>query len=120
MKFDCCLKNNRTFAEDCEKIRNAETGYNYEVVARLWFKPDDAEVVVMVEYQIATKDCRNLTGEKDEPDWFAAYLVKDEDDSDCSHEVNNATAGRYASIESLCIEMLDFAVATAKRFSKGE
>lgn len=87
MRFECNCTNEVEFRQMVEECRKEDCGSNFEVGARLWYTLEGADFAIMVEYQITTETCRKLLKEDDEPDWFTAYCVDDENDCDCSSEV---------------------------------
>lgn len=115
-KFECNCNNEAEFAEMVNEVRNEKWGTNFEVGARLWWTPDDFNKSIMVEYHIATKDCRELTGEDDEPDWFTAYEVNNEDDDDCSNEIFSDTISNDIKLRDLANAMWIFAIKMYESF----
>ena len=109
MRFECNCSNEQEFEKMLEDIRAEDAGWNFEVGARLWYTPEGFEKSVMVEYQVTTQTCRDLTGEPDEPDWLTAYLVDDEMDDDCSEEIFTETIEEGIRLHALEGDMLDFA-----------
>ena len=99
-----------------DELHKIKSGYNFEIGARLWHTPDGIDKTIMVEYQVATQDCRDITENEDEPDWFTAYEVDDEQDYDCSDEIFTETADNHISVCGLREAMLDFAKNVFNRF----
>ena len=116
MKFDCNCNNELEFREMVEEIHDAKDGFNFEVGARLWYTPDGFNKTIMVEYQVTTKECKELVENDDEPDWLTAYEVDDEDDDDCSDEIFTETIETNIKLAGLEDSMLDFAKNVYKRF----
>ena len=108
MRFECNCKNETEFRTMVEYCRKEAIGWNFEVGARLWWTPDGCDFTIMVEYQITTESCRQLLENDDEPDWFTAYEVGDEDDDDCSVEVWSEAIEDY-TLNGLQNAMLEFA-----------
>ena len=108
MKFTCNCKTEKDFEEMLYGIHTTETGCNFEVGARLWFTPEGWNKSIMVEFQITTKDCKDLLENEDEPDWFTAYEVDDENDTDVSLEIFTEAVEDF-KLAALENEMLDFA-----------
>lgn len=118
VKFDCNCTNEEEFKQMLDEIHNEEWGTNFEVGARLWYTLTESNKTIMIEYQIATKDCRELVENDNEPDWFVAYEVKDENDDDCSKEIfegETMSNIKFAELENL---MLDFAKFVYETFYK--
>lgn len=109
MRFECNCMNETEFKEMLDEIRNEEFWTNYEIGARLWFTPEGFNKTIMVEYQIATKDCRELVGDDDVADWFTAYEVENEDDYDCSDEIDTDETDDGLMLCNLEKAMCDFA-----------
>ena len=109
LKFECNCKSEDEFAELMKGIHEGESGYNFEIAARLWYKPDGIEDAIMVELQVTTKDCRELVENDDEPDWLTAYKVKNECDYNCSGEIGMSESLEDVKFSDLKDTMLDFA-----------
>ena len=118
MKFECCCKTDSGLKAIIDDIHSEKCGTNFEVCARLWYSSEYFGKTIMVEYQVTTQECRELTENEDEPDWFTAYEVDDEEDDDCSDEIFTATTDNYADIRSLEEAMGDFAKEVFQRFYK--
>lgn len=116
MKFECNCKSDKELANLINAMHKADSGFNFEVVARLWHTPADYSKTVMVEFQVATQTCRNITENEDEPDWFTAYEVEGEHDNDCSCEIFTETSDDYISLSGLKAAMEDFAEEVVTRF----
>lgn len=108
-RFVCNCSSEKDFFEMLDNIRTSNTGYNFEVAARLWYTTADANSTIMIEYQVATKDCRELLEDEYAPDWLTAYAVKDMKDTDVRHEICTQTANKFKNIDALRAEMLLFA-----------
>ena len=117
MRFECNCQNENEFQYMVNEIRNEKWGTSFEVGARLWFTPNGFNKSIMVEYQITTKDCRELVENDDEPDWLTAYEVDDENDDDVSMEIFTETIDdmKLAGLEN---SMIDFAKSVYERFYK--
>lgn len=115
MKFSCNCKNETEFRTMVDEVHNEKWGTNFEIGARLWFTPDKLDKTIMVEYQITTKDCKEMLKNDDEPDWLTAYEVNDENDDDVSYEIFTET---IEDIKLMGLEnsMLDFAKSVYERF----
>ena len=118
IKFECNCDNQMEFETMLNTVHNAITGFNFEVGARLWYTLDGLNKAIMVEYQMTTKDCRELVENDNEPDWFVAYEVKDEDDYDCSKEIFIEAAEENIIFAELENAMLDFAKFVCEKFYK--
>lgn len=108
MRFECNCANEVEFRKMITECRSEDCGWNFEIGARLWYTPEGEDFSIMVEYQITTETCRKLTEEDDEPDWFTAYYVDDENDNDCSAEIWSEAIEDFTLI-GLQHAMLDFA-----------
>ena len=115
MKFDCNCNNELEFRKMVDKIHDAKDGFNFEVGARLWYAPDGFNKTIMVEYQVTTRECRELLENDDEPDWLTAYEVDDENDDDVSYEIFTETIEEIKLV-GLENSMLDFANRVYERF----
>lgn len=115
-RFECNCKTDAELAEMLDEAHKAENGFNYEIGARLWYTPEGLDKTIMVEFDMTTQDCRDLVENQDEPDWFTAYEVDDEQDYDCSDEIFTETADNYISISGLKEAMADFARNVFNRF----
>lgn len=120
MKFDCNCKNEMEFADMVNEVHDAKWGTNFEVCARLWYKPNGFDKTIMVEYQVTTRECRELVENDDEPDWLTAYEVDDENDDDCSDEIFTETIETNIKLHGLKDAMFDFAKGVFERFYKEE
>lgn len=109
MKFECNCSDEQEFEEMLKDIREDDSGWDFGVGARLWYSPEGYDRAIMVEYQVTTQSCRNLTGEPDEPDWLTGYLVDDEMDDDVSHEIFSETIEENIKLHGLKNAMPDFA-----------
>ncbi len=119
MKFECNCKNEEQFREMVDELHEAKTGFNFEIGARLWFSQDDK--TVMVEYDVATQDCKELLDDDEsEPDYLSAYWVKDENDYDCSCEVDTVSIDTDISLTDLNKEMLDYAKEVLQKLALKE
>ena len=116
MKFECNCTNEIEFNNMVSKIHNEKQKTNFEVGARLWYTPDGFSESIMVEYQVTTKDCKELVENDDEPDWLTAYEVDNENDYDCSYEIFTETIETNIKFSGLEESMLDFAKSVHKRF----
>ena len=116
MRFDCNCTNETEFEQMVDEIHEETLGYNYEIGARLWYTPKGFSKTIMVEYQVSTKTCREVTEDNDEPDWLTAYEVDDENDCDCSNEIFTETIETNIKLNGLKEAMLDFAESVYKRF----
>ena len=108
MRFECNCTNEAEFRKMVVECRNEDCGFNFEVGARLWYTPEGEDFTIMVEYQIVTETCRKMFEEDDEPDWFTAYYVDDENDYDCSEEIWTEAIENFTLV-GLQNAMLDFA-----------
>ena len=109
MRFECNCTNEVEFRQMVEECHKAECGFNFEIGARLWYTPEGEDFSIMVEYQITTETCKkNFYEDEDEPDWFVAYYVDDENDDDCSAEIWSEAIEDFTLV-GLQNEMLDFA-----------
>ena len=115
MKFSCNCRNETDFKTMLDEVHNEEWGTNFEVGARLLFTPDGLDKTIMVEYQITTRDCKEMLENKDEPDWLTAYEVDDENDTDVTYEIFTDTI-KDIKLVGLENSMLDFAKNVYKRF----
>ena len=115
MKFSCNCKNETEFSRMVDEVHNKECGTSFEVGARLWYTPDRFDKTIMVEYQITTSDCKELLENEDEPDWFTAYEVNDDNDNDVTYEIFTETI-EDIKLTGLENSMLNFAKSVYKRF----
>lgn len=80
-----------TLQELHEKIHLNGKGMEYKVGARLWYRLDGFDTVLMVEYKMATKERREQAKADDlgdEPDWLEIYGVAAEGDSHIIATIN--------------------------------
>lgn len=100
------IKDESTFNQLVEDLKNEETGVNYEQGARLFYSGKNG--TVMVELQISTKDRIDLTEENEVP-WLDAYEVEHMEDYDASHEIytgiGNGVVITYENAEQLMLEL---------------
>ena len=100
------IKDETTFNQLVEDLKNEEIGVNYEQGARLFYKGKNG--VVMIELQIPTKDMIDLTEENEVP-WLDAYEVKDMEDYDASKEIytgiGNGVVITYDNVEALMLQL---------------
>ena len=115
MRFECNCTKDRLLVKMLNEVHSAKTGWNFEIRARLWYTADGSDKTIMVEHQIATQDCRDITENPDEPDWFTAYEVDDENDYDCSKELFTEPCDNYISVSGLKNEMCEFAQRVFER-----
>ncbi len=113
MKFECNCKNEKEFAEMINAIHKEDSGWNFEVGARLWYTPDGWDKTIMVEYQITTDTAKQLVGD-DEPDWLDAYEVDNEDDDSCERHIDVESISSDIKFCDLGGVMLDFAKRIVK------
>lgn len=116
MRFECNCKNEFEFQNMLDEVHNEKWGTNFEIGARLWYTPNGFNKTIMVEYQITTKDCKELVENDDEPDWLTGYEVDDENDDDCSDEIFTETIETNIKLKELEDSMLDFAKYIYKKF----
>lgn len=116
MRFECNCKKDIDLVEMLDALHNAKTGFNFEIGARLWYTAEGSGKTIMVEHQIATQDCRDITENPDEPDWLTAYEVDDVNDCDCSVELFTETCDNYISLSGLQNAMQEFAQRVFERF----
>lgn len=116
LRFECNCKTDAELAEMLNEAHKAENGFNFEIGARLWYTPEGLDKTIMVEYDMTTQECRDLVENQDEPDWFTAYEVDDEQDYDCSAEIFTETTDDYISVSDLKKAMTDFAKRVFERF----
>lgn len=109
-KFECNCHSEQDLAECLDEIRTEKSGWNYLEVARLWHKPAGCDKTIMVEYQVATLDCRELTENEDVSDWLTAYEVENEDDYDCSNEIATDTVDSNIQLSDLRGVMCNYAI----------
>lgn len=108
MRFDCNCKTDENLREMISEIHKEDwPGFNWEVGARLWLS--NAEETIMVEYQIMREFGRKEFESPEEPDWFTAYLVKEEGDTDCSNEIDTICVGNFETLLELQDAMDEFA-----------
>lgn len=109
MRFECHCETELDFKEMIDKIHEEKSGVNFEVGARLWQTSPDGGKTIMVEYQVTTKECKELVENDDEPDWLTAYAVDDEQDDDCSEEIFTETIETNIKLTGLNSAMAEFA-----------
>lgn len=118
MKFDCNCKNDMEFVQMVNDVHDEKCGVNFEVGARLWYTPEGFDKSIMVEYQITTRECKEMLENDDEPDWLTAYEVDDENDDDCSEEIFIEAIESNFKLRGIKESMEDFAKSVFERFYK--
>lgn len=117
VRFDCNCKNENDFSTMLNEVHNeGDWGTNFEVGARLWYTLDGLNKAIMVEYQITTKDCKEMVENDSEPDWLVAYEVKNENDNDVSKEIFMVETENNVKLADLENCMLDFAKIVKEKF----
>lgn len=123
LKFECNCRTEEEFTEMMDSVHNAENGVNFEVGARLWYRPEGTNDIIMVEHQISTRTAALALNEDDpewdglnEPDWLTAYEVDDEFDDDVSQEIFTETIEDNITLHCLKDEMREFAQRVFDRF----
>lgn len=109
MRFECNCTNEAEFRCMVDEIRDEKCGFNFEIGARLWYTPEGFDKSIMVEYEVATKDNRELLEDDNAPDWLTAYEVNNEEDDDCSDQIDTETIDSEIRFDALEKTMLDFA-----------
>lgn len=112
MKFECNCKTEETFRQMVDETHKSY-GFDFEVGARLWYTPNGWNTSIMIEFQISTQSRRDALDSEDEPDWFTAYEVGDENDTDVSMEIFTEAVEDF-KLAALKDEMLDFAKRVEK------
>lgn len=100
------IKDESTFKQLVEDLKNEETGVNYEQGARLFYEGKNG--TVMIELQIPTKDMIDLTEENEVP-WLDVYEVENMEDYNASHEIytgiGNGEVITYENAEQLMLAL---------------
>lgn len=79
------IKDEKSFEQFVEDMKNEETGVNYEQAARLFYDDGNGNCV-MIELQVPTKEMFDST-EREYLPWLDGYEVKDLEDYDASKEI---------------------------------
>lgn len=109
MRFECNCETELDFEAMVNEVHEEKAGVNFEVGARLWQTSPKTGKTIMVEYQVVTKECKELVENDDEPDWFTAYAVDDEKSYDCSDEIFTETIEANINLDNLKAAMIAFA-----------
>lgn len=115
-RFECSCETDAELAKMIDALHKTNSGFNYEIGSRLWYTPEGLDKTIMVEFDVATQDCRDLNENPDAPDWFTAYEVNDDQDYDCSDEIFTDVADNHISVCGLQEAMLEFAKNVFNRF----
>ena len=107
MKFECECKTDNEFRQMVEQIHgiNGKDAHNWEVGATFWITTMNE--TLMVEYQITTAHGRE--DDPNEPDWFSAYRVENEEDDDADNEIATMPVGSFDSMTELKDAMVAYA-----------
>lgn len=101
MRFNCDCESNKDLLEMINEIHNDDDkhGVNWEVGARLWVS--NLTETIMIEYQIMTERGKRNMESPDEPDWFTAYLVRNEEDDSTDREIDTIGVGEFTKLQEL-------------------
>ena len=120
MKFECNCTSPESLRELWENTRSEHTGFAFEVAARLWYTPDGWNRSILVEYQITTASGREMAENPEEPDYFTAYEVENENDMGCSIEIASIGIDNHVSFDNLVSQMMDFVKEIVMEFEMQE
>ena len=109
MNYYDVLETEEDFRALVNDLHNEDGGWNFLESCRMWGTNDKGETF-MVEHQCTTKTAIEIIESEnptEEPDWLTVYLVKDEEDYDCSKQVYTETVDNNISLEELKKRMVE-------------
>lgn len=106
MRFETNCTNDKALIIATESIHNTDNGFNFEVIARLWYTV--GETTIMTEYQVSTLTLKKMLEDESFEDCIAAYKVADADDTDCRNEIDSKIVCRIDNLTDLATEMMRF------------
>lgn len=106
MRFETNCTNDIALITATESIHNTDNGFNFEVIARLWYTVD--KTTIMTEYQVSTLTLKKMLEDESFEDCIVAYKVADADDTDCRNEIDSKFVCRIDNLTDLVTEMMRF------------
>jgi hypothetical protein len=76
----------------------------------MWYTTEQGDVF-MLEYEVATLECRELRENPEEFDYITAYLVNNENEYNADCEVYTESTEKTHTVESIYATMLRICVA---------
>jgi hypothetical protein len=103
--YENSIQNEAEFKEKINIIATECVGWNFEIMARLWYQENDGQKPIMIELAAPTKECLEMCG-GDEPIWLDAYEVNTMEDYDCSNSCDNTSVPNitFGEVESVMLE----------------